>query len=107
LYSWFEDDTWRFTLITGTNRNKTLDEIVTGENVISESGWVNAHMTGLEATKEVLSKLPQDEFIIWIAEMREQTGQVAPKISLPASQIVDEINEFALQNGLNFHVQFP
>ncbi len=107
LYSWFKDDTWRFTLITGTNRNKTLDEIVSKENVISESGWVNVHVTGLEVIKEVLSKLPKDEFVIWIPEITEQTGQVAPRFSLPASQIFDELNEFALQNGLNFHVQFP
>ncbi|OGN87255.1 MAG: hypothetical protein A2Z74_03550 [Chloroflexi bacterium RBG_13_46_9] len=107
LYSWSEDGTWRFTLITGTNRNKTLDEIVAGENVISESGWVNVRMTGLEATKEVLSKLPQEEFVIWIDVLREQTEQTDIKIQLPPGQTVNDIKEYTLQCGLDLHIEEP
>jgi len=40
LYSWLEDGQWHFTLITGTNRNKTVEEIGSREDVISETGWV-------------------------------------------------------------------
>ena len=43
LYSWSEDGKWRFTLITGTNRNKTLEEIVSEQDFISENGWINVH----------------------------------------------------------------
>lgn len=43
LYSWSEVGKWRFTLITGTNRNKTIDEIVTEQDFISETGWINVH----------------------------------------------------------------
>jgi hypothetical protein len=38
LYSWSEDSQWHFTLITGTNRNKTLEEIISNEDFISEAG---------------------------------------------------------------------
>ena len=40
LYSWEEEGQWYFTLITGTNRTKTLEEITSKEDFISESGWV-------------------------------------------------------------------
>jgi hypothetical protein len=64
LYSWLEDGQWHFTLITGTNRNKTLEEIVSKEDFISEVGWVKVHAVGVEAIEAVLSKLPRNEFIL-------------------------------------------
>ena len=33
LYSWAEDGFWYFTLITGTNRNKTLEETISGTDI--------------------------------------------------------------------------
>lgn len=104
LYSWEEDNQWHFTLITGTNRNKTLDEIVSAENVISESGWVNIHATGLEATKEMLDKLPQNEFVAWLTFLDESTSSAETKISLPPDPIVNEITEYGAQYGLDFTV---
>lgn len=59
LYSWSQDGQWHFTLITGTDRNKTLEEIVSGEDFISETGWVKIHVVGIDDIKAVLSKLPQ------------------------------------------------
>ncbi|MFC1940340.1 hypothetical protein ACFLXO_06645 [Chloroflexota bacterium] len=38
LYSWEEDNQWHFTLITGTNRTKTMEEITLKEDFISEAG---------------------------------------------------------------------
>jgi hypothetical protein len=106
LYSWSEDGKWRFTLITGTNRNKTLDEIVSGENVISGSRWVNVRVTGLEAIKEVLSKLPQDEFVIWIEGIRGQLIE-SDQIQFPDAQIISDIKEHAINRGLDLQIQTP
>ena len=39
LYSWQVGDDWHFTLITGTNRLKTLEEITLGEDVVTPDGW--------------------------------------------------------------------
>ena len=33
LYSWPEDSQWHFTLITGTNRDKTLEEVISNANM--------------------------------------------------------------------------
>jgi hypothetical protein len=66
LYSWSEDGQWHFTLITGTNRNKTLEEITSEVDIISETGWIKGTVIGVEALENVLSKLPTDEFIILV-----------------------------------------
>ena len=34
LYSWQQDNQWNYTLITGTNRDKTVEEIITGNNTV-------------------------------------------------------------------------
>ncbi len=107
LYSWLEDSQWHFTLITGTNRTKTLEEIISEEDFISETGWVNVHVVGIEAIKTALSKLPQDEFVMWLAVMREQTEQTDIKIQLPPKQTTDTIKEYARQSGLDFQIQTP
>ena len=74
LYSWLEDGQWHFTLITGTDRNKTLEEITSKEDFISEAGWVKVNAVGVEAIEAALSKLPRDEFTLWLAGMREPSG---------------------------------
>ena len=107
LYSWLEDGQWHFTLITGTDRNKTLEEITSKEDFISEAGWVKVHLIGVDAIEAALSKLPRDEFILWLAGMREPSGQTDINIQLPPKQTSDAIKEFAGQHGLDFQIQTP
>jgi hypothetical protein len=47
LYSWSDNGRWHFTLITGTNRNKNLAEILSQEDFISEAGWVKVQVTSI------------------------------------------------------------
>ena len=107
LYSWQENGQWHFTLITGTNRNKTLDEITSPSNIVSEDEWVQIHVVGVDAIKTALSRLPQNEYVFWLAGMREQTPQGSVNITLPTSQTIDTIKEHAGRCGLDFVVQTP
>lgn len=109
LYSWEEDNQWHFSLITGTNRNKTLEEITSKEDYISEAAWVRIHVIGVDAIKMVLSKLPQNEHVFWLAGMRsEQTSQSSVNITLPEGPTIDTIKEHAELCGLDFMmVQAP
>jgi len=103
LYSWLEGDQWHFTLITGTNRNKTLEEITSTDDIISESGWVRIHMKGLDALKAALSKFPQQEDIVWLAQPRfEQSHTI--NFMLPPPVTVDSVKEHAGKHGLNLAV---
>ena len=86
LYSWPAEggQEWVHLLITGTNRLKTYEEIVSAENTLSESGWVRVSATGTEELKALLSQLPDGESVIWIGrDWLEQMGVSGGRIQLP------------------------
>jgi hypothetical protein len=106
LYSWLKDNQWHFTLITGTNRTKTMEEITSEEDFVSETGWVNVHVVGVEAIKVALSKLPQGESVFWCDELHiGQITEMNIDLQLPPEQIVNDIKEYAVQCGIDFQVQ--
>jgi hypothetical protein len=108
LYSWPEDSQWHFTLITGTNRNKTLEEIISNVNIVSEDGWVQIQVVGVEAIETVLSRLPQNEYLFWLGSLwSEQTPQGGVNITLPPEPTIDAIKEHAEQCGLDFLIEQP
>ena len=103
LYSWSEDNQWHFTLITGTNRLKTIEEITSEGDSISETGWVRIQVMGADAIKDVLSRLPEGESLFWCDELH--VGQsTETDLQLPPEQIADAIEEYAEQCGLDFVV---
>jgi hypothetical protein len=108
LYSWSENNQWHFTLITGTNRIKTLKEIISKEDCISESGWVKAHVLSMDEIKEVLGRLPQGESVFWCDGMRLlQTAETNTNIQLPPEQIANAIKEHGERCGLHFTIEKP
>lgn len=103
LYSWEEEGQWHFTLITGTNRIKTIEEITSKGDFISETGWVKIQVVGADAIKDVLSRLPEGESVFWCDELH--IGQsTETDLQLPPEQIADAIEEYAKQCGLDFVV---
>ena len=90
-----------------TNRNKTLEEIVSNVNVISEDGWVQIHVVGVEEIETVLRKLPQNEYVFWLARLREEQTPGGVNITLPPGPTIDTIKENAVQSGLDFQIQTP
>ena len=103
LYSWSDDGQWHFTLITGTNRTKTMEEIISEEDAISETGRIKIRVVGVDAIKSVLSKVPQGESVFWCDELH--IGQATKtNFRLPPEQITDAIKKFAGQCGLDFAV---
>ena len=103
LYSWEEEGQWHFTLITGTNRIKTIEEITSEGDFISETGWVKIQVVGADAIKDVLSRLPEGESVFWCDELH--IGQsTETDLQLPPEQIADAIEEYAKQRGLDFVV---
>jgi hypothetical protein len=103
LYSWEEDGQWHFTLITGTNRIKTIEEITSKEDFISEAGWVKIQVVGADAIKDVLSRLPEGESVLWCDELHIWQS-TETDLQLPPEQIADVIEEYAKQCGLDFVV---
>ena len=106
LYSWLEDGQWHFTLTTGTNRKKSLQEVVSDDDIVSQDGWVRIHVVGADAITAVLSRLPRNEYVFWLATLRsEQASQGGANIALPPRATVDAVREYAERCGLVFQVQ--
>jgi hypothetical protein len=99
LYSWQEQEAWYFTLTTGTNRNKTVEEIKASEDIEGQDGWVKITVTGMQELKNLLARLPQGENVFWVDEL------IFPaEFALPPGETMDDIQEFAGQLGLVFYV---
>jgi hypothetical protein len=104
LYSWQEGETWHYRLITGTNRTKTLEEITFSDDMVN--GWISVHVTGTDALKVVLSKLPEGECISWGFGMKViDTSGSGISLTFPGEQIMNEISSYAETCGLDLMVE--
>lgn len=77
LYSWKTQGKWNYTLITGTNRAKTSDEIISTDNV-ETTDWVKISVYSLTSVKQLLSRLPANENVSWISAPSRISGFPLP-----------------------------
>jgi hypothetical protein len=96
LYSWQKDGDWKFTLITGTNRIKTYQEITTHENKLTDT-WVKISVSSIESLKAVLARVPADNNIHWISSEVFVGG-----FSIPPDNIVEEVENHC--ESLDLHL---
>lgn len=109
LYSWPTGEGWAFTLITGTNRNKTYEEVTTGEAQVERGGWVKLTVEGVEALKAVLARLPEDTPVFWVGAASPIMGEQAAghELALPDAATLDEVEKHCRELGLDLHVAQP
>ncbi len=65
LLSWRYKGDWVFTLMTGTNRAKSFEEILSAENQYSTDALIKITVRGIDDLKVVLGRLPRGEQINW------------------------------------------
>lgn len=87
LYSWTEGGEWYFSLLVGTNRLKTRQE-VTAET---------AAVKGIEAIERSLARLSKGEQVFW-------TIRDIPGMALPLESTVNQIKEFCAKQGIELVV---
>jgi hypothetical protein len=66
LYAWDEGEVLWFTLVTGTNRNKTLDEITQKNADVRQDGFVLINSSGWDQLQRVLALVPRGTPIIFV-----------------------------------------
>lgn len=64
LYAWQEGGTLSFTLITGTNRQKTLEEITASTPNTSTGDWIFVRGQGSEALHDLLDRVPAETSVV-------------------------------------------
>lgn len=101
LYSWRIDkeDLWMFTLVTGTNRVKTWEDISSPDSTMTDEAWVKITIRGKDALKSVIDRLPAGETLLW-------QGGNAPSsqehyTTYPDEALIQEIASYSRQRKVN------
>lgn len=81
LYSWQAGGQWNFSILVGTNREKTLEEI--------KSAGVT--LTGVEELVAALKRMPAGQYITWTS--RET-------LSFPPAEIIEQVEKLCEEQGL-------
>ncbi len=103
LYSWQEDGEWQFRLITGTNRNKTPEEILAEAS--TTDGLMSIRVAGVERLLSVLAKLPEGEEVIWLeGHVLTAEPESGTKITLADDHTVSLVRNYAEKRGLKLAV---
>jgi hypothetical protein len=85
LYSWQEGGQWKFSVLVGTNRQKTLEEIKSTDVVLS----------GVDALTSTLERIPAGQYITWSS--RET-------LSLPPEDIRSQVEQACKDKGLILNI---
>ncbi len=101
LLSWRYKGDWVFTLMTGTNRAKSFEEILSAENQYSTDALIKITVRGIDDLKVVLERLPRGEQINWGGMNLE--GEVPANtlyFTYPPEEIVEEVVNFCHDAGI-------
>ena len=102
LYSWQTGSDWNFTLITGTNRTKSFDEIIAPGNSLGADGLVKISVNGVEDLKKVLQRLPKGESILWGGmDLGSQVMAGMVYLTFPPQQLINEVTAYCASLQLN------
>ena len=105
LYSWKSGSAWRFTLITGTNRLKTVAEITSSEN-IQEGNWLKITVEGVPDLQSVLERLPSGTKVSWRGARHPGVDSSTSKVALriPPGRVVKEIQSHCAELGIRVEI---
>ncbi|MBI5510197.1 MAG: hypothetical protein HY903_15680 [Deltaproteobacteria bacterium] len=97
---------WFYTLITGTNRLKTCEEIVsTGGRDLTTDGWVRVTVLETESAEAWMDYLPLGSDVVWLAG---PSWEAAPGescgTSLPPAEVVAAVRSYCEARGINLGV---
>ncbi|MBI5295373.1 MAG: hypothetical protein HY869_07840 [Chloroflexi bacterium] len=81
LYSWEQDGQWYFSVLIGTNREKTLDEIQASDVTLK----------GIDGLKAVLESIPSGQYVTWTA---------GESLALPPEEVIQQVRDICKARGL-------
>jgi len=85
LYSWQDGSQWKFSLLVGTNREKTLDEVKSTDTVL----------IGVDALKSALENVPSGQYITWSSK---------DTLSFPPDDIIKQVEQISKDKGLILNI---
>jgi hypothetical protein len=89
LYSWQMEGEWHFSLVVGTNRLKTFEEVSSPD----------VRVRGIEALKMELDRLARGEQVFWL-EQRVQG------MERPPDEMTEAIQTYCAERGIRLEVDW-
>ena len=86
LYSWPNGNDWNYSILIGTNRLKTYNEVIENKIIV----------LGIDSLKMLLDKFPKKEEIFWVGEdwLKRIWGTYYGNLSLPDNGVISEIKDY-------------
>ena len=92
LYSWqSETGEWQYTILVGTNRNKTLDE-------------VQAAPLDLQNVKAAIGKMAVGESLFWVHTVFDAGSGQMVTLPYPSEAVMHELQEVAREKGVDLYI---
>ena len=88
MYSWRAGGAWKFSLLSGTNRNKTKSEVMLPSNSIS----------GVTRVKKKLARLADGEEVFWFNLKGEP-------FAYPPASVIRDLEDFCRGKGIKLRVR--
>ena len=105
LVSWQTGDDWNFTLVTGTNRSKTCEELMSPESQVSEDGFVKITVTGVSQIKKVFDLLPENTQVFWSGmDLSGQVPEGTVYFSYPSEKTINDLMTYAVRQNIDLVV---
>ena len=102
LMSWQVGEEWNFTLVTGTNREKTFEELMLPDSEVREDGYVKITVSGVDQIKKVLGLLSANTQVLWGGmDLSGQVPDGTVYFSYPPQAVMDEIADFCAKNQID------
>jgi len=102
LVSWKIDDEWNFTLVTGTNRMKTFEELISIENIFDENGYLQLTVQGVDEISEILERIPPGETVTWGGiNLNGQVPSGTIYFSYPPQEIMQKIQIISKEHNFD------
>ena len=85
LYSWEKNDEWYFSILIGTNREKTLDEIQSADAVLQ----------GMDQLKAALESISAGQYVTWSAP---------EPLAFPPEDLILQVQKICKEQGLELGI---
>lgn len=104
LYSWLDDKGWQFTLISGTDRSKSADEILSPESSITPDGWVKITVSSVQDLKSIFDQLPVSQEVFWLEGNRLEGIAGDKTFSFPPEETIQQMVLLSEELGLMLNI---
>jgi len=105
LVSWQTNEDWNFTLITGTDRSKTFEEIMAPDSRVGEDGFVKITVSGDSQIKKVFDRLPANTQVFWSGmDLSGQVPEGTVYFTYPSKKIMNDLMNYCAKIHINLVV---